>query len=135
MVPFHQTTEIDKNPVPVRFIIKPGLPAIFEEGFMLINVGAGGFTVNGSGGFEVPPPGAGLVTVILNIPTVGTEEMTVVNWVAETYMVFNPRPFQLMVDEVMKLVPLTVNVKPGSPWVLEEGFKLVMVGSGLMTSV
>ena len=40
-------------------------------------------------------------------------------------------PFQRTVDELTKLVPLTVSVKAAPPAVAEEGLRLVIVGTGL----
>ena len=63
------------------------------------------------------------------ISAVGT---VAVNCVLERKLVVRAVPFQLIVDVLTKLAPLTVRVKPGSPAVAELGERLLSVGTGLL---
>lgn len=63
--PFHSTTAAETNRVPLTVKVKAPLPSIVLLGEIVVTVGTGlgcGFTLNARAG-EVPPPGAGLVTV------------------------------------------------------------------------
>ena len=61
---------------------------------------------------DVPPPGAGLTTVMVAVPAEATSEAgtIAVNCVLETKLVARAVPFQLMVEPLTKLVPLAVRV-------------------------
>lgn len=52
---------------PFTVNVKAASPLVLLMGEMLVNDGAGLFTVNALGD-ELPPPGAGLKTVIGNVP-------------------------------------------------------------------
>ena len=74
-------------------------------------------------------------TVTLAVPTVTMSEagIAAVSWVALPKVVVRSAPFQRTMEPVMKLVPVTVRVKAEPPAVVEEGFRLVIVGDGLLT--
>lgn len=93
-----------------------------------------GFTVNVCA-LDVPPPGAGLTTVIENeFATVKSlAGIEAVNCVPETKVVVRGEPLKLTTEFETKFVPLTVIVKVASPTVLLDGEMLVVVGSGLVT--
>jgi hypothetical protein len=82
--------------------------------------------------FDVPPPGAGLVIVILNAPAVVKSDIKIaaVNCVAETYVVVLAEPAKFTTDVAIKFVPLTVRVNPASPIFFEVGEIEVVVGIG-----
>lgn len=61
------TNEVETKPVPFTVRVKAAPPALALVGEMVVIVGAGLFTVKLTG-LEVPPPGAGLVTVTLKLP-------------------------------------------------------------------
>jgi hypothetical protein len=84
---------------------------------------------------EVPPPGAGFVTVMLDVPAVvkSLAGMEAVTWVALTKLVVRGEPLKFTIESVTKLVPFTVNVKAASPTFLLVGEMLVVVGTGLLT--
>jgi hypothetical protein len=64
--------------------------------------------------FEVPPPGAGLVTVTAALPAVAmaAAEIAAANWVALTNVVAGAVPPKLTIEPATKFVPLIVSVKP-----------------------
>ena len=81
----------------------------------------------------VPPPGAGLETVIdavlaLAISAAGT---TAVNLVALLKVVARAVPFHFTRDVLTKLAPVTVRGKDAAPAVAEAGDKAVTLGAGL----
>ena len=53
--------------------------------------------------------------------------------VLETNVVVNGTPLISTVDDVLKLVPVTVRVKDVPPAVVEVGLIEVVVGTGLLT--
>ena len=62
-------TEVETNPVPVKVTVVSGLPVGIVFGETEVNVGTGLLIVKVRG-LEVPPPGAGLDTVIEAVPAV-----------------------------------------------------------------
>jgi hypothetical protein len=100
----------------------------------------GGFllavTLNDSAG-EVPPPGAGFVTVTLNIPAVAISvaEIEAVTWVALTNVVVSLLPLNLTTEEVMNPCPFTVSLNAGPPAAVEDGLRDVNVGAGFVVPV
>jgi hypothetical protein len=68
-VPLNFTDELATKPVPLTVSVKAGPPFVAVFGERVVIVGAGLFTVNGEVA-DVPPPGAGLATVTLNVPAV-----------------------------------------------------------------
>lgn len=67
--------------------------------------------------FEVPPPGAGLVTVTADVPveTMLEAGMAAVNCVEFTNVVAGADPPKLTIEAATKLVPLIVIVKAAPP--------------------
>jgi len=118
-------------PVKVTSSVCRRLPLV---GAILARVGAGLFTVKVRA-LEVPPPGAGLKTVMLNVPAVSKSiaEIAVVSWVPLTKVVVKSYPSSCTTESDVKFVPLTVREKPASPTVLLVGERLVMVGTGFFT--
>ena len=78
--------ELEMKLVPLTVKVKLLLPTTFEVGEKLVMVGTGLLLTVNLWTFEVPPPGAGLNTVILNTPTAVRFEagMTAVSLVEET---------------------------------------------------
>ena len=68
-------------------------------------------------GLEVPPPGAGLVTVTASTPVEAMLEaaMAAVNCVELTNVVAGAAPPKLTIEAATKLVPLIVSVKAAPP--------------------
>jgi len=74
-----------------------------------------------------------LKTVTLAVPAVAMSAARIeaVTCVEETYVVVRFVPFHLTTELEMKLLPLTVSIKPAPPAVAELGLRLVVVGTGL----
>jgi hypothetical protein len=68
--PLIDTKELEVNSLPVIVITVSGEPTIAEAGATDVNAGAGGLTTEKALAFDVPPPGAGLVTVMFVVPKV-----------------------------------------------------------------
>jgi hypothetical protein len=108
---FHCTTELGTNPLPVTVKEKAGSPAVAVPGEIpfIAGVGVGTSALNVSE-LEMPPPGAGLKTVIW---LVEANEMSVAvmaarNWEAVTKLVVRSFPFQRTAEPGTKPVPFTV---------------------------
>jgi hypothetical protein len=88
---------------------------------------------NGSG-LEVPPPGEGLRTTTVAVPTtaISPAEIEEVSWVLLMKLVERLAPFQFTIESGVKLEPLTVRVKPLPPALAELGLRLVIAGTGLL---
>ena len=84
--------------------------------------------------FDVPPPGVGLKTPTCAVPAVWMSVlgMPACNSVLFTNAVFRFPPFQVTVDPLTKLVPLTVRVNPCPPARPLEGRREMTVGTGLV---
>src|SRR5712692_8308464 len=84
---------------------------------------------------DVPPPGAGFVTVILNVPAVARSVagIAAVSCVALTKVVVRPDPLKFTVELETKFVPFTVSVKAASVTDLLVGEMLAVVGVALFT--
>lgn len=68
-LPFQATTEVGKKFIPVTATLNAGPPATAELGVISVMVGGGVWMTKVSGP-DVPPPGAGLETVIVAVPGV-----------------------------------------------------------------
>ena len=88
-----------------------------------------GFTVK-TCTLDSPPPGAGLKTVMLNVPAEvkSLNRMEAFNWFALAKIVARSDPANLTKESETKFDPLTVRVNAGSPTVLLSGDRLLMAG-------
>src|SRR5450755_4323859 len=125
------TTDVVTKFVPFTVNVKAPEPAVALFGCNVVIVGTGLFTVK-MAEFDVPPPGAGLVTVTPGVPAVlmSLARMEAVNCVALTKVVARALPLKLTTDEFMKFVPITVSVKPPLPVNANAGCNVVTVGTG-----
>jgi hypothetical protein len=82
---------------------------------------------------EVPPPGAGLVTVTASVPAEAmlAAGMTAVNCAELTNVVAGADPPKLTIEAATKFAPLIVIVKAAPPDTLLFGEIVVIVGVGL----
>jgi len=87
--------------------------------------------------FEVPPPGAGFVTVTVGVPAAATSlaGMAAVSLVALTKVVARGVPLKFTTDVVMKFEPFTVRVNAPEPAVAVAGCRVVIAGTGLLAAV
>ena len=122
------------NPVPVTVSTKPTLPAAVEVEERAVKVGTGfdAVVIVNVCAFEVPPPGAGFVTVTGTVPVAATSAAKIVAVISveETNEVVRGEPFQFTTELEMKFVPFTVSVKSELPAVVEVGKMEVVVGTG-----
>ncbi len=111
--------------------MKPELPAVIDVGAISAVVGTGLSMVNVCT-FEVPPPGAGLTTVIESVPAVVISAAVTVAVIdeLEIKVVARGDPLKSAVDEAIKFVPLIVTVKSDPPAMVEVGLIAIVVGSG-----
>ena len=79
---------------------------------------------------EVPPPGAGLVTVTAGVPAEAmlAAGMAAVNCVELTKVVASADPPKLTIEAATKFVPLIVSVKAALPATALFGEIVVIVG-------
>jgi hypothetical protein len=86
---------------------------------------------------DVPPPGVGFTTVMLDVPVAATSavRMVAVRVVLETKVVVRGKPFQSTVELLMKFVPVTVSVKLLPPAKVEVGEIEVVIGAGFAAVV
>ena len=82
--------------------------------------------------FDVSPPGAGLLTVMLAVPAVAMSlaEIDAVKLVPLVRVVVRSDSFHCMVELETKFEPLTVRVNPGLPAMAEFGLIPVIAGAG-----
>ena len=83
---------------------------------------------------DVPPPGAGVTTVTAAVPAEDTNAPLTIAVICSplTKVVASAVPFQLIVDEAMKLVPFTVRVNAAVPAAVLAGERELAVGTGLV---
>ena len=122
------------KPVPVRVNVKAAPPAEAEAGAIEVSVGPETALIVNDRLPEVPPPGAGLVTVTVAVPAVAISAAVIaaVNFVALTNVVVLEAPLNFTTDVDTKPVPLTVRVKAAPPAVALVGEREVAVGAGLL---
>jgi hypothetical protein len=80
---------------------------------------------------DVPPPGAGVTTVIVRVPADARSAAvnSAVNEVADTYVVGRAEPSTRTVEFGVKFAPLAVSVTDDAPMPTDDGEMLVSVGA------
>jgi hypothetical protein len=134
--PFQRTTELGTKFVPITAKVKVSAPTGAQLGSRELIVGMGfvslliaKLTIS-----EVPPPGAGLVTITAAVPAeaMAAAGMAAVSCVELTNVVTGAVTPKLIVETATKLVPLIVSVKPAAlPATALVGEIAVIVGTGL----
>ena len=132
-VPFQLTTEELTKLVPLTVRVNADPPTVAFEGESDVIVGTG-LLIGNAVAPEVPPPGAGLVTVMLTDPVAvislaGTWAVIVVPL---TKLVVSAVPFHLTIELARKLVPFRFKVKVAPPTSALVGESEVTVGIGLL---
>lgn len=86
---------------------------------------------------DVPPPGAGLKTDMLDVPaaTISPDVITAVIVEDDTNVVVRDDPFHCTVELPTKFVPVTVKVKSDPPAIVEVGEIETIVGTGFAAAV
>ena len=122
------------KPVPVRVNVKAAPPTVAEAGAIEVSVGAETALIVNDRLPDVPPPGAGFVTVTVAVPAVAISAAVIaaVNCVAFTKVVVLAAPLNFTTDVDTKPVPFTVRVKAAPPAVALVGEREVSVGAGLL---
>jgi hypothetical protein len=94
VLPSHWTADVETKFVPVIVRVNPAPPAMAELGFNNAIVGGGTLIVNVSA-LEAPPPGAGVETVTIAVPTVAISGAVIAacKLVLETKVVVRALPF------------------------------------------
>jgi len=117
--------------MPVSVMAKGGLPAVTVVGEMLERIGSGFCTLSGSAP-DVPPPGAGVKTLIARLPaacrsTAGTEAMSEV---ALLNVVGMATPFTSAIELFTNPEPVRTTLRLDTPAVTLLGETLVSTGTG-----
>ena len=135
--PAHLTTDAGRKSPPLTVKVNWADPTGFDEGERLVMDGTGLEVTTKGIVLDVPPPGAGLTTVMLKLPAAVRSEagMMAVSWVAETYVVVRLDPAHLTTAPETKLTPLTVRVNCPDPTPADGGERLVMDGFWLGVTV
>jgi len=121
------------NPAPVAVSVKAPLPAVTLAGLRLLMFGVGFTRATLSGrAADVPPPGAGVNTVMLGVPAaaISLARMAAVSCVDETNVVVRPAPLTWTIELLEKLEPVTVRVKATPPADAAAGLMLDRTGAG-----
>jgi len=130
--PFHFTTEPLMKPVPVIVNVNAAVPAVALVGDSVLIVGTAfdALIVNAAVP-DVPPLGAGFVTVTCPVPAVAMSAAVIaaVNCIALTYVVVRLDPFQFTTEPLMNPVPVTVKVNAAAPAVALAGDSVLIVGT------
>jgi hypothetical protein len=135
MLPFHRTTELPTKFEPVTFKEKGGAPTGAQVGSREVTVGTGlePLVTLKLSAFEVPPPGAELVTVTATVPAeamaaAGTGTINCV--VLRPMLVIKAVP-KLTVAAAWRFVPVIVSEKGAPPTMELLGEIAVIAGIGL----
>jgi hypothetical protein len=131
--PFHKTTELASNPVPV-IVMVAGVPGGTIRGEIAVIATVGLFTSNVAA-VEVPPPGPEFCTVIrlAELPVRSAAGMVAFNSVALTNVVPSAMPFHTTTLDGTKPVPVASSSVSADPASTLAGFTLLIEGAGLFT--
>src|SRR5579862_8860441 len=134
LLPFQRTTELATKFSPTT-VNSTGSPRGAQLGARTLIVGTGlrPLVMVKLIASEVPPPGAGLVTVTAGVPVEAmlAAGMAAVNCVELTKEVERADPPKLTIEAATKFVPLIVSVKAAPPATVLFGEMVVIVGVGL----
>jgi hypothetical protein len=116
--------------------INVGPPARTDAGNNEEITGAGLLIANDAAP-DVPPPGLGLLTVMLALPAVAmfVAVTAAVSCVADTNVVVRLEPFHCTVELEMKLVPFTASENAPPPAVAKDGEIDAIAGDGFEVAV
>jgi hypothetical protein len=132
--PLNFTAELATNPDPFTVSVNAAPPTVALVGERVVIVGAGLLMVKVEPA-DVPPPGAGFVTVTEGVPAVAMSAAVIaaVTCVALTNVVVLAAPLKFTTDVATKFVPFTVSVNAAPPAVALDGASEVIVGTELLT--
>ena len=128
------TVAPETKPVPVIVNVKAAPPAVAVAGAVEVSAGDEAALIVNDTEADVPPPGAGFVTVTGAVPAVAISAAVIaaVNCVAFTNVVVLAAPLNFTTDVETNPVPFTVRVKAAPPAVALVGESEVAVGAGLL---
>ncbi len=136
--PFHFTVDAATKSLPLTVSANAGLPDAALDGTSVEIAGTGfkGLMVKVIAP-EVPPPGVGLNTVTLAVPTaVRSDAGTVaVRCEASTKLVASATPFQFTVDAATKSLPVTARMNSGLPDAALDGARVEIDGTGFKAMI
>lgn len=132
-VPFQLTTDAPTKLLPLTVTVNVPPPAVALAGESELIAGTG-LLIGNVQVPEVPPPGAGLVTVMFADPlaAISPAGTWAVTLVALTKVVASAVPFQFTTELSTKFVPFTVNVNGAVPARALTGASEVIVGTGFV---
>lgn len=130
-MPFQFTVEEETKFVPVTVKVIAGLPITPTAGSIEVRVGTGASTEKVTPP-DVPPPGDGFVTVMVEVPAASRSDAGTCaeREVPLVYEVVSAVPFQFTVEEEIKFVPVTARAIAELPAAAEEGATAASVGAG-----
>jgi hypothetical protein len=131
---FQDTVVVGRKFVPTISSEMDGLPTGMLGGETAVITGSGFTTLNGRPE-EVPPPGAGFVTVIVEFVTTARSAAVrdIVIWVALVNVVGLTLPLMLAVEAGTKPLPPSVTLALARPAAIVEGATPSSTGAGLST--
>lgn len=134
--PLYRATDCALKPVPVIVIVVVASPTKVLVGETETVVGDGFNTVKVCVVVDVPPPGVGLVTVMVEVVAV-KKSLVVKN--AESCVelantVVREEPFQFTIEPFTKPVPVMVDVAPDAPAIAVLGKRFVIDGTRFNTA-
>jgi hypothetical protein len=127
-------TERDTKFAPLTVNVKLPLPATTDSGDVELIWGVGLVTglITNVSAWVVPPPGAGVVTVMLAVPGfwINDAGICTVRIFVFKNIAASDEPFQATVDAGVKLYPVTVSLNVGCPAEMPVGDIDEIVGAG-----
>jgi hypothetical protein len=129
--PFHVTADVVINPLPFSVRTEPAPNVVILLGEMPVSVGVGLLIANDNV-LDVPPPGAGFVTVICPVPPepMSAAVSATFNAVELTNVVVLLVLFHNATEVETKPLPVIVTVVPLAPAVTLVGDNAVIAGCG-----
>ena len=121
VTPLNCTTAPFTKLLPVTVISNVAAPAVTTDGEMELITAAGLLMVNVLI-MDVPPPGAGVKTVMAVVPVLTTllGGTVAFSWELLTKLVVSEIPFHCATEVLEKLLPVKTIVKPDEPAVTED---------------
>ena len=123
------------KPVPVRVSVNAAPLTVAMVGAIEVSAGPETALIVKDRVADVPPPGAGFVTLTVAVPAVAISAAVIaaVSCVALAKVVVLAAPLNFTTDVDTNPVPFTVRVKAAPPAVALVGEREVSVGAGLLT--
>ena len=129
--PPQRTLDDETKPLPNSVRTSGPPPTIVLLGETAASEGIG-FATDSVRTLDVPPPGAGVNTVMARVPALATSAavMMAASAVGDLKLVTRALPFTCMRERATKLAPVNVSSKPGPPAGTWLGLIAVNVGAG-----